>query len=60
MYELCSKNEFLTFSSFFHCLKQRISAMILLRQQSYRSIDTDSEVIFECQHRCVYDYLRMK
>lgn len=60
MYELCFEDEISAFPSFVRCLKQRVSAVILLRQHFYRSIDVDSEFFHTCQDQCVYDYIRMK
>jgi hypothetical protein len=57
MYEQCSLNNELPFSS---CLKQRFPAIILLRQQNYRSVSYNPAFLFECQHQCVFDYLHAK
>ena len=54
MYELCSQKKSSPFSD---CLKQRLSAMTLLRQYIYQSVSTDPEILFECRQQCVFDYL---
>ncbi len=57
MHEICSQNEKLSFCD---CLKQSFLAIKLLRQHVYQSVSDSPGFLFECQQKCVFDYLLAK
>lgn len=56
MYEECAKN-LDSPEMRYTCIRERLAAMKLLKQNTYQQNDPQSEFTFECQQKCVAYYL---